>query len=222
MKKSAFIASAAIIIMASCNLKEPPKVPYEEPVDPSIEVDSTIYGYCGSGSTMTLLYLINNASQDTLVLDVSVARREGKVLGEYSLGDQLYVVPNQDRTAAVIIINENMLLKEWVMPSPYDGSTPSGINLKSGGDAESIDQIDLEYSRWSIINGRITLTETREDASGLEITEKYDILKLTADSLVLSNVKEDETFEYGVRKVEQPVNGDIELDYNTEDSYDLF
>lgn len=222
MKKTALTAVAVVIAMASCQFKEPPKVPYEEPIDPSIEVDSAIYGYCGRGSTASVLKLIDNATLDTLTFNVNEARGKGRVLGEYSVGDQLYVIPNEDRTAAICIVNENMLVKEWVMPSPYDGNSPVGIILKSGGDAESIDQIDLVYTRWAILNGRLLLTETREDAGGLEMTQKYDILKLTRDSLLLSNVEEEETFEYGVRKEEAPVDLGIELDYNTEEDYDLF
>jgi hypothetical protein len=222
MKKTALSALAAITILTGCHLKDTPKVPYEEPVDPTVEVDSAFYGYCGRGSTLTNLVIINNASQDTMRFNVEEARRNKRILGEYSVGDQLYVVPNADRSAAVCVVNENMLLHEWVTLSPYDGSSLVGINIKSGGDAESIDQIDLNYSRWSIINGRLLLTETREDASDIEITQRYDIVRLTSDSLYLNNVDEEETFEYTVKKYEPEEDLGIKLDYDTEEDYSLF
>ncbi len=223
MKKKgiAIIAAAVLTVMAGCNLREKPPVPYEEPNDPTVERDSTIYGYCGEGSTPNVLKLVNNASLDTMTFEVYEARRAGKLLGEYHVGDQLYVVPSANRRSALVIVNENLLVKDWVMPSPYDGSSPVGVSLKSGGDAESIDQIDLIYTRWSILNGRLLLTETREDAGGLELTQKYDILKLTNNELNLSNVDENETFEFTVKRDAPVENLGIDLDYDYEEDFDL-
>lgn len=222
MKKNIVILAAAVLtVLAGCNLKNTPPVPYEEPVDPTVERDSTIYGFCGEGSTPNVLKLVDNATQDTMSFEVYEARRAGKLLGEYHVGDQLYVVPSADRRHALVVVNENLLVKDWVMPSPYDGSSPVGVSLKSGGEAQSIDQIDLVYTRWSILNGRLLLTETREDAGGLELTQKYDILKLTNDQLNLSNVDESETFEFTVKKDTPEENLGIELDYDTEEDFDL-
>jgi predicted small lipoprotein YifL len=221
---SKILAIAALALtMAACNMKAPLKVGYEAPADAVAETDSVIYGFCGRQSTPEQLQLITS-TDDTLYFNVEEARKKGKVLAGYSHGDEIYVVPSSDRTEALLTINKNNLLGHWVMPSPFDGSTPSGIILKDGGEAENFEQQgDLIYKAWNIINGHLQLTTTRDDGTDIYETQTYEITRMTPDSLYLRNIDDQEdTFEYGRYKEEPEVNLDIELDNSAEDDYNLF
>ena len=200
-------------ILGSCNIKKPQHYPYEE-VTPVKQVgDSTIYGICGSSSTNDQLQIITD-NEDTLYFDVTEARKNGMVLPGYSRGENLCVIADTTGTVALKVINKDRLLGEWVIPSPYDGSTPSGIIIKDNGDAEGFEQQgDIEYKAWRIFNGQLQIVETRGDDTDLYYTLTYEITRMTADSLYLSNVNEDETFEYG-RYVPEP---EVDLGINFED-----
>ncbi|MBO4462687.1 MAG: hypothetical protein J5797_00640 [Prevotella sp.] len=216
MKHYTMMMLLAVIIAAtlgSCNIKKPQHYPYEE-VTPVKQVgDSTIYGICGSGSTNDQLQIITD-NEDTLYFDVTEARKNGMVLPGYSRGENLCVIADTTGTIALKVINKDMLLGEWVIPSPYDGSTPSGIIIKDNGDAEGFEQQgDIEYKAWRIFNGQLQIVETRGDDTDLYYTLTYEITRMTADSLYLSNVNEDETFEYG-RYVPEP---EVDLGINFED-----
>ena len=175
--------------------------------------DSTIYGICGSSSTNDQLQIITD-NEDTLYFDVTEARKNGMVLPGYSRGENLCVIADTTGTVALKVINKDRLLGEWVIPSPYDGSTPSGIIIKDNGDAEGFEQQgDIEYKAWRIFNGQLQIVETRGDDTDLYYTLTYEITRMTADSLYLSNVNEDETFEYG-RYVPEP---EVDLGINFED-----
>lgn len=199
MKKTTLTTIAMTVLMMSttgCDFKKPLNVGYEPPRDLEAEADSTIYGFCGRASTSSTLQLISMSNDDTLMINVDDARKNNQVMGEYEPGDQLYVVASKDHKTAYIIINEKLITKKWVEPSPYDGSTPVGVNLKPGGEAEGIEQTDINYTKWRILNGRLLLTEINED-TGIEIVQDYIIRKLTNDSLLIYN--KDESFEFGVQ-----------------------
>ena len=207
------LAVTIAAILGSCNIKKPQHYPYEE-VTPVKQVgDSTIYGICGSSSTNDQLQIITD-NEDTLYFDVTEARKNGMVLPGYSRGENLCVIADTTGTVALKVINKDRLLGEWVIPSPYDGSTPSGIIIKDNGDAEGFEQQgDIEYKAWRIFNGQLQIVETRGDDTDLYYTLTYEITRMTADSLYLSNVNEDETFEYG-RYVPEP---EVDLGINFED-----
>jgi hypothetical protein len=216
------LGALALLTFAGCDMRAPLKVGYEAPPDAATEVDSVIYGFCGYQSTQDKLQLITS-TDDTLYIDVSEARKKGKVLNGYSKGDELYVVPTTDRSVALMTINKNHLLGQWVMPSPYDGSSPSGIILKDGGEAENYEQQgDIVYKSWNIINGHLQLTTTREGTDLFE-TQTYEITRMTLDSLYLKNIADpSETFEYGRYKPEPELDLGVDFDYNSQEEYDLF
>jgi len=224
MKKNLFALTALTMVMVGCDMRPPLKVGYEEPADLIEARDSTIYGFCGSGSTATDLQLITS-TEDTIYINVEDARRKERVMGGYSRGDEIYVVPSEDPTKALLTINKSSLLGEWVMPSPYDGSTPAGVILKDGGEAESFGQQgDIIYKSWRIVNGNLQLVETRDDGTDIYYTQTYEITRMTNDSLYLKNVNPDdeESFEYGRYTPEPEVDLGIDLDYNYEEDYNIF
>ena len=216
----ALVAGTAIM-MGSCNIKQHQQYPFEEVTPGVIVSDSTIYGICGPASTDNRLQVITD-NEDTLFFDVTDARKLGMVLPGYKRGENLCIIADTTGTRALKVINKDRLLGEWVIPSPYDGSSPSGIIIKDNGDAESFEQQgDIEYRAWRIYNGQLQIVETRGDDTDLYTTHTYDIVRMTADSLFLSNVNEDETFEYGRYKPEPEVDLGISFEEEDPDAYSI-
>ena len=213
------LIALAALWMSACDMRQPLKVGYEEPRESLENVDSTIYGFCGRASTPKQLQLIT-ATNDTLYINVEEARTRGRVLGGYATGDELYVLPAADHGVAQLVINKAGLLGEWAMPSPYDGSSPAGIIIKDGGEAESLEQQgDIIYKSWRIFNGQIQIVETRDDGTDIDYMQTYDITRMTRDSLYLVN--SEESYEYGRYN---PAIDDlgVELDYDSQETFDLF
>jgi hypothetical protein len=205
MKKLAFFGmmAAVILTMSSCfgGNQQPQQTAEEEPdsVEDYMPFDQTIYGLCGNGTAMNTLQLLTD-SGDTLNLDLTNAQESGQVFGGLQAGDRMAVLPNKAKTEAVIVINQNTLLGDWVMPNPIDGSSEVGIRIKEGGVAESIDQSSIIYKTWKIYNGKLEILSQREGGGDMEEVNLYEILLLGADSLVYrtSGVEkqDEETFEY--------------------------
>ena len=128
------------------------------------------------------------------------AQENGQVFGGLQAGDRMAVLPNRNKTEAQIVINQNTLLGDWVMPNPIDGSSEVGIRIKEGGIAESIDQSSIIYKTWKIFNGKLEILSQREGGGDMEELNLYDLILLGADSLVFRTsgvAKQDmETFEY--------------------------
>lgn len=183
--------------------------------------DSTLYGLCGEGSAMNTLQLITDTG-DTLNLSVTEAMEKNRVLGGYSVGDRMAVLTNQDRTTATLVINESELLGNWVMPDPIDGSEEIGVSIREGGIAESIDQTNIAYRTWRIINGQLEFVYVREGGAEEEEVHLYEILSLGNDSLIYRTVDksydEEETFEYSRLQIRQRVDK-VQLE---ESSFDDF
>lgn len=205
MKKLAFFGmiAAFVMTMGSCGggAQQPKQAVEEEPdsVEDYMPFDQTIYGLCGNGTAMNTLQLLTD-NGDTLNLDMTNAQENGQVFGGLQAGDRIAVMPNKAKTEAVIVINQNTLLGDWVMPNPIDGSSEVGIRIKEGGVAESIDQSSIIYKTWKIYNGKLEILSQREGGGDMEETNLYEILLLGADSLVYKTYgvdkQDEETFEY--------------------------
>jgi hypothetical protein len=215
------LAIVFILTLGSCNISKQQHYEFEE-VSPIKQIsDTTIYGICGAQSTANRLQLITD-SEDTLYFDVTEARKKGMILPSYRRGENLCIVADATGTRALTVINKDQLLGEWVIPSPYDGSSPSGIIIKDNGDAESFGQQgDIIYKAWRIFNGQLQIVETRDDDTGLYTVHTYDITRMTADSLYLSNVNEDETFEFGRYVPEPETDLGISFEDDDMDNYDI-
>ena len=139
MKKTLFFVAVAMVLitMIGCGGKSQ-NVPFDNGDSLAIaNADPTVYGVCGVETTMNELQLVTD-NGDTLMLDLSAAIENGKFFGGLQVGDRMAVVPNADRTAAVMAINQSTLMGNWVMPNPLDGSDEVGIRIKEGGIAESM------------------------------------------------------------------------------------
>ena len=122
----------------------------------------------------------------------------------------MVVLPDTSKTVALLAINQTTLLGNWVMQNPIDGSDEVGICIKEGGIAESINQATIVYRTWRLVRGQLEIVNTREDGSGEEETNVYDLVKLTADSLVYKNLED--LYEYSRQHEHDEYGKDIKLE----------
>lgn len=219
-------ATVGVMVIAGCGSKKNQQMAPEdknENVNVWLAEDSTVYGLCGDGSAMNTLQLITDTG-DTLNLSVTDAKDQNHVLGGYNVGDRMAVLTNPDRTAATLVINQSALLGNWVMPNPIDGSDETGISIREGGVAESIDQTSIVFRTWRIKNGLLELEYMREGGADDEETGLYEILNLGNDSLVYKTVgkprEEEETFEYTRQQIHERVEK-IKLEESSFDDFKM-
>ena len=201
MKKLFFLSMAmAAMTMLSCGGRSHQAEREEDTVDVMDQIrDHTLYGLCGAIPSTSQLKVITDVG-DTLTLDITPALENRKMLGSVRVGDRLAVMTNKNQTEASEVININLLLGNWVMPDPLDGSDEIGIRIKEGGVAESIEMTNITYRTWRIFNGKLEITSIREGGEQAEETNYFEILKLSADTLVYKTIgkpqDEEETLEY--------------------------
>ena len=201
MKKLVFLSVAmAAMMMLSCGGNTHQAEREEDTVDAYDQIrDHTLYGLCGAIPSTSLLKVITDVG-DTLTLDITPALENRKMLGSVRVGDRLAVMTNKKQTEATEVININLLLGDWVMPDPLDGSDEIGIRIKEGGVAESIDQSVIVYRTWKIFNGELEIELMREGGGDEEEMNRYEILTLGPDTLAYKTLgkprDETETFEY--------------------------
>lgn len=221
-----YLAVFAGLSLTACGGKQGQQTgPVEEEEEKSVWLseDSTVYGLCGDGSAMNTLQLITDTG-DTLNLSVVDAKDQNHVLGGYNVGDRMAVLTDRARTMATLVINETALLGNWVMPNPIDGSDETGISIREGGIAESIDQSIVIYRTWRINNGLLEIVSTREGGAEEEETNLYEIVSLGNDSLVYRTVgksrEDEETFEYSRQQIRHHVDK-VKLEESSFDDFKM-
>ena len=181
-KFKVFFAAAIAIIMVGCNTKkEKPQVV----VDDEVEVaDSTVYGVCGSGTSMHSLELVTDAG-DTLtyiILDSEADMDGGEtkgvvsnVEGGFMAGDKMAVTGMETvegELVATRAINVTSLLGHWT-------SIDRNFVIEEGGTVHSEVKAETNpWTSWKILNGQLLLNR-----------DTFDITSLSADSLYLENQK---------------------------------
>lgn len=220
MKKLMFsLAAVVVVVFVSCGEKKAAVQSNQEELDEALEYmyrDSTIYGTCTDGSTMNTLQMLTD-NGDTLTLSTLAAQESNCMFGQFANGDRMAVVANEKHTQALIVINLNTLLGDWVMPNPLDGTSYMGFTIKDGGIAESINQTSIVYKTWRINNGNLQMVSVREGGGDFVEDETYKFLYLSADSMSLQGTEE--VFDYVRPVVEENYDGVIidEEDENFED-----
>jgi hypothetical protein len=204
MKRLFFLSVAsATMMLLSCGGNKQQAQGEETPETTETENvilrDRTIYGICTDGTAMNTLEMTTD-NGDTLTLSLTKAQEDGKVFGGLQVTDRVAVVADSARQNALLVINLNTLMGDWVMPDPIDGSAEIGIRIKEGGVAESIDQSVIVYRTWKIFNGELEIELMREGGGDEEELNRYEILTLSADTLAYRTLgkprDETETFEY--------------------------
>ncbi len=196
-----FLALGAIVGLSfsACGNKQNQNTTYVDTtlVDSSKIKDVTIFGLCGESSAMSTLELMTDMG-DTLHLSLEDVKENNQVFGSYAPGDRMAVLISPDYKTVKRVINESVLMGNWMMPNPIDGSSEVGIRIKDGGIAESIEQTSIIYKTWKIVDGKLEITLVREGGGDEEETNWYTIDKLDGDSLVYH--VDDEVYEYGRAK----------------------
>lgn len=203
MKKVFFLSVAmATALFWSCGGKQQAQVEENtesQKTENYVPRDRTIYGVCTDGTAMNTLELITD-NGDTLTLSMAKAQEAGKVFGGLLVADRIAVVADSAKQNALLVVNLNTLMGDWVMPDPIDGSAEIGIRIKEGGVAESIDQSVIVYRTWKIFNGELEIELMREGGGDEEELNRYEILTLGPDTLAYRTLgkprDETETFEY--------------------------
>lgn len=79
----------------------------------------------------------------------------------------------------------------WVEPNPINAKEVQGFTLKEDGTASSINMATLQFSKWNLNDRTLTLNYTSiGNKQTIEGIDTLNIVKIDADSLVLSNHKE--------------------------------
>lgn len=164
------------------------------------EVDSTVFGICGDGSSMNTLQLITG-NGDTLSLELVAAYDAGRVFGGYAAGDCMAVILSADSTAALLVINETTMEGKWMLAGNGNATMQMGKNgsIVSSG-------MPVRYSSWSIVCGKLVMETggngttasvgVQEEAapgcsaSSAKTRYSYELMKLDADSLVFSDTED--------------------------------
>lgn len=138
------------------------------------ELDTTVYGICGEGTTMHNLELITNDG-DTLNLAVNVDESDTDVVkGGLLSGDKLAVIVTDiygEKTAG-IVVNLTTLEGKWT-------SLDRNFEIVDGGEVLSTVQSETNpYTSWKIHNGKLLMGR-----------DSFDVVSLGADSLELENSK---------------------------------
>ena len=198
------IAFAVFVVsFTACGNKEKKQI-FEE--DNNVDFvmqnqNSTVFGLCGDGSSEDSLQLITD-SGDTLLLGVYGAKDNGKLFSDYTADDKMTVLLDERKKNITLAINENVLLGNWVMLNPLDGSSYVGISFRDGGIAESIDQSIIIYKTWRILDGKLEISLVREGGGDMEEVNAYNIIKLDSDSLIYE--EGEDRMEYFREGIVQP------------------
>lgn len=181
-KLKLFLAVAIVMLVAGCNdRKQKPQTVDNNDVEVA---DSTVYGVCGSGTSMHSLELVTDAG-DTLtyiILDSEADMDGGEtkgvvsnVEGGFMAGDKMAVTGMETvegELVATRVINVTSLLGHWT-------SIDRNFVIEEGGTVHSEVKAETNpWTLWKILNGQLLLNR-----------DTFDITSLSADSLYLENPK---------------------------------
>ncbi len=180
--------------------------------------DSTIFGICMDGSAMHSLQLLTD-NGDTLLLDINHAQETNNLFGGYAVGDRMAVLSNSDHSQVSMVINLQTLLGDWVMINPLDGNSEIGMCIRDGGILESINQTNITYQTWRLVDGQLELVGVSDMGGNYEEADLYKFILLTPDSLTIGNA--DETLEF-TRPGEMEDYSDIKLEDDSNEGEMIF
>lgn len=175
MKRTFFFMSLlmAALFIASCNgNKSTNDNSQADSTEVEAVADSTIYGVCGSGTSMHSLELITDEG-DTLSFLIDPDQM--MVKGGMMAGDRMAVVGTQNvdgELTATQAINITTLMGRWT-------SIDKNFEIQEGGIVESAVKAESHpWATWKICNCHLVLN-----------TDTFSINMLGADSLYLENAQ---------------------------------
>ena len=175
MRKSVVLAILALVLvtMAGCHgNKTGDDAQQADSAEATVQPDSTIYGVCGTGTSMHTLELITDEG-DTLTYLVDVGSEDEVVKGGMLAGDRMAVVGAKDGNGELVatqVVNLTTLLGRWT-------SIDKNFEIQEGGVVESSVKAEAHpWTSWKIYNGNLLLNR-----------DTFSVVQLGADSLYLEN-----------------------------------
>ena len=144
-------------------------------VETEMENDSTIYGFCGDGTSMNILQLITDKG-DTIEFTLQGNDTVTVVQGGMLAGDRMAVVAGkapegESMKQATTVINLTSLMGTWQ-------SIDRTFSIEEGGVVSSDNREPKPYLDWKICNGKLVLT-----------ADTFSVYGLGPDSLLLENAQ---------------------------------
>lgn len=181
MKKGLLIG-AVLLVLASCVETKKGEGGTETDSLSVEEMANVEVGTVGDGTSMHLLELIG-VSGDTLYFDY-----ENNAVGGLACGDLVSVeyTKGDGELNAEHIVNLSALCQSWM--ASYDFGS-SYLTLEQNGRASYVGS-DFPYKKWAISDGYLYLTKDDADMTKDGDIDKFDIVLLTEDSLLLQMMYE--------------------------------
>jgi hypothetical protein len=185
MRKASFILMAlSLLLFFSCEEKK--QGPVELPVK-IVPLDSIpgifeAHGTIGENTTMNVLEFINDDG-DTLYVQVN----NQAVMGGVNVGDEVELIYNvsMEENIASVAVNLTALQHMWSQRGA-DGKEQS-LELDAKGRAATYDMA-VNYETWEVKDGLLLLRSPKKLGDETPaIVDTFEIMQLTADSLVLMN-----------------------------------
>lgn len=175
MRKSVVLAMLALVLvtMAGCHgNKTGDGAQLADSTEVTVQPDTTVYGVCGTGTSMHTLELITDEG-DTLTYLVDVDSEDEVVKGGMLAGDRMAVVGAKDGNGELVatqVVNLTTLLGRWT-------SIDKNFEIQEGGVVESSVKAETHpWTSWKIYNGNLLLNR-----------DTFNVVQLGADSLYLEN-----------------------------------
>ncbi len=170
------ILSGLTFMVTGCGpMKSEPKgLDSDTILEEFVEMDTTIYGTCGEGTTMHMLQLVTDQG-DTLFFNMNDADVDaGTIVGGILVGDRIAVIGTESEDGQKVIrgINLTTLIGKWT-------SLDKNFEIQEGGVVSSHIRTESNpWSAWKVLNGKLLLN-----------TDTFLVTNLDADSLYLENEK---------------------------------
>ena len=182
-RASSLLMTLAIVLLVACDGKKQAEVPDVKilPLD-SIPGIYEAHGRIGEGTSMNMLEFISDDG-DTIYVTMNDQMMRGGV----RVGDEIEIIYNvsKDENRGAVAVNLTALQHVW-MQKGSDGKEQS-LEMNPNGSAATYDMA-VTYDSWEVKDGLLLLHSPKKigDESPA-IVDTFEIMQLTADSLVLMN-----------------------------------
>ena len=182
MKTTKYICAAATaLLLCACESKAP-RQEVDEPefiVPEDFSENASISGIVTSVED-DMISVLTEAG-DTCRFAMSEALANQRVFGGYNLNDYVVVVPDQGDDAEELV-NLTTLAGRWVLKNVAEEE--SGINIKEGGIASSINNDTQNFKSWSMDGTRLLLSWSGDGSDGTsELVDTCRVTYLSKDTL---------------------------------------
>lgn len=182
-RASSLLMTLAVVLLVACDGKKQAEVPDVKilPLD-SIPGIYEAHGRIGEGTSMNMLEFISDDG-DTIY----VTMNDQMMRGGMRVGDEIEIIYNvsKDENRGAVAVNLTALQHVW-MQKRADGKELS-LEMNPNGSAATYDMA-VTYDSWEVKDGLLLLHSPKKigDESPA-IVDTFEIMQLTADSLVLMN-----------------------------------